>query len=210
MGWRRQTRLLVGLALLLAAGASALMTPGIRHQHPAGARGHSHSVSTRSPWTAPQHAHAHPHSHAHGHGHAHSHGHSHEDADRGRRSTPQTAPRIAGSASHIHVSILGFEFTLPDPWHAGALDESSMAAETETAAHAAGEITHQQSATPTVRGPSTAAQLWEFVLHFKSLVPARWSYRAIRPVATWSTCRPWIDAGRDRPEPDVPPPKATA
>lgn len=72
---------------LFAVLVAAFTTPGLRHSHAGGGAAHTHS-------------------HAHGHIHSHSHGqmHSHSTVADQRFSQP----------SHVHLSVLGLSFTLPD------------------------------------------------------------------------------------------------
>lgn len=58
-----------------------------------------------------QHSHGHSHSHSHGHSHSHSHGHTHSHSHHGHsHSHPSNGSEIP--QTHIHVSLLWWEFTL--------------------------------------------------------------------------------------------------
>jgi len=58
-----------------------------------------------------QHTHGHSHSHSHGHSHSHSHGHTHSHSHHGHsHSHPSIGSEIP--QTHIHVSLLWWEFTL--------------------------------------------------------------------------------------------------
>lgn len=85
--------------LLLAASlVGTVVTPGIVHVHTDGDVPHTHSGS-----------HSHVHSHGHGRSHRHSHGHSHDHSHaRDGGSQRDFAP----NRPHVHVSFLGWEFTL--------------------------------------------------------------------------------------------------
>ncbi|WP_417380609.1 hypothetical protein [Gimesia sp.] len=66
----------------------------VEHTHSAGNIDHSHS-------------HGHSHSHSHGHLHGHSHSHSHQGHSHSHQSDTANIPQ-----THIHVSLLWWEFTL--------------------------------------------------------------------------------------------------
>ena len=90
-------RILLCVCLSVAAIVGGfLIAPGIRHRHDGGEFAHSHS--------------AHSHSHGHSHSHSHSHAHSHSSAS----DAQQSAHVEEEPSSHIHFSLFGFEFTLPD------------------------------------------------------------------------------------------------
>lgn len=54
-----------------------------------------------------QHSHGHSHSHSHSHSHGHSHSHSHQGHSHSQQSAASNIPQ-----THIHVSLLWWEFTL--------------------------------------------------------------------------------------------------
>lgn len=109
---RSPIRSAIGVVLLLAALTTGLfVTPGVRHRHDAGDTAHSHS-----------HAHPHKHSHSHHHSHGHAHGHPHADAsvdhDHGEddaASVDSSSDQLQPNGStHVHITVFGFELTLPD------------------------------------------------------------------------------------------------
>ena len=88
--------------LLLAASlAGAVVTPGVVHVHTGGESPHTHDGN---------HTHhgSHAHSHGRGHSHRHSHRHSHGHDSRAKRDARSDQP-------HVHVTLLGWEFTLTLP-----------------------------------------------------------------------------------------------
>lgn len=94
--------------LLLAASlVGALVTPGVVHVHTGGDAPHSHD-RRHSHTHSHGRGHSHSHSVGHSHGHSHRHSHHHDDVATGKAASDQP---------HVHVSFLGWEFTLtlPDP-----------------------------------------------------------------------------------------------
>lgn len=99
----RSLRLRILLCLILSVATIAggfLVVPGIRHRHDDGDVAHSHFA----------HGHSHSHSHRHCHSHSrasHTHQSEHDDTQKGDVVAEEPS-------SHIHISLFGFELTLPD------------------------------------------------------------------------------------------------
>jgi hypothetical protein len=87
--------------LLAASFVGALVTPGVVHVHTGGDAPHSHNER-------------HSHTHSHGPGHSHSHSHSHPHRHSHHYDDVATG-KAASSQPHVHVSFLGWEFTLTLP-----------------------------------------------------------------------------------------------
>ena len=114
-------KLLAGMLLSLTL-AYALGTSRFWHAHSSADMEHDHAAMTSH--TARhshdhRHGHSHPHhahGHSHSHGHAHPHKHPHPHARPGRTSSespPESASVRSDSRQwHLHVSILGWSFTI--------------------------------------------------------------------------------------------------
>jgi len=74
----------------------------VEHTHSAGNVDHSHSHGNN---------HSHGHGHSHSHSHSHSHGRNHSHSHQGHAHSPQSAASGIPQ-THIHVSLLWWEFTL--------------------------------------------------------------------------------------------------
>jgi hypothetical protein len=91
------------LLVLLAVRVS--VTPGVRHQHDGGAVPHHHG---------------HPHVHPHPHRHDHEHSQTGANLSEVEKNADEIRP-------HIHISILGFEFTLNSPFLPGERQAGQIA-----------------------------------------------------------------------------------
>ncbi|MEZ6132278.1 MAG: hypothetical protein R3C59_26755 [Planctomycetaceae bacterium] len=121
MSRRRTGQAIVGALVALLLVATLFISPGFRHAHKHGDADHSHASTSGSEHHG-SHGHSHgDHSHSHG-DHSHDHGHSHGDHSHGHdhrhetddASTNSDFGELSESHSHIHISFLWFELTLPD------------------------------------------------------------------------------------------------
>lgn len=94
-----QKRMTTWLLAVLVLGGS-ISPPAYRHAHAGGDIAHNHHSDSDQ-------RHLESHSH-HGHGHSHSHPHRHQTDDLSAAEAP---------TSHLHLTILGFELTLPTSEH---------------------------------------------------------------------------------------------
>ncbi|MEZ6043923.1 MAG: hypothetical protein R3C20_25815 [Planctomycetaceae bacterium] len=128
MSRRRTGQAIVVALVALLLVVTLFISPGFRHAHENGDESHSHA---RNSGSANHGAHRHSHSeHTHSHGghthshsgHTHSHsGHSHSHEHRREAddaATDLASGELSESHSHIHISFLWFELTLPD-WKGG-------------------------------------------------------------------------------------------
>ena len=120
-------RILICLSLTVASIVGGmLILPAIRHRHDGGETAHSHGGHSAD--VHPNSGHTHSHSHSHGSSHKHRHdtahchdsfSHSHTrdehdgDSSHADHSHGHDHPDHEPSA-HIHLTLLGFELTLPD------------------------------------------------------------------------------------------------
>ncbi|MFO0918894.1 MAG: hypothetical protein U0872_11340 [Planctomycetaceae bacterium] len=184
MSVRRFFYAAISLVLTAFFLIAAFVTPGVRHQHEGGEHSHTHSSSK----THAHHHHGHSHHH-HGHAHSHAHHHHHHHA------------AIAESSPHIHVSIFGFQLTLPDFF--GGVDAPVTASTPAVRSHAKSK----PPAVPEIRALEIFPQLVRFVMDLRCLVPSKVMLAASLTESTRFAAWERVDFGRTRPEPMVPPPK---
>lgn len=103
---------------LLAGGLG--IRSGIRHRHDGGETAHSHGAGahSRSHSHSDGHSHSHSHSHSHASGHSHTHSHAHPEPHAHDVESETESEHVHPDGAHVHVTILGFELTLPD-WFPG-------------------------------------------------------------------------------------------
>ncbi len=190
---RRFSAAVVGILLVVVMMATLFLSPGIRHTHEGGDEGHSHAV-THADSEQQIHAHSHgghSHSHAeHSHGLQSQHSHSHDDGG-----------EVNATESHVHISFLWFELTLPDFFGS---DHESTAANASQAGDA--RPSAQSSATVVISPPFTMTQLVQLVF----LTPAPLPERTTIPVShlvRWMNPASLLKAGRLPDAPLLPPPK---
>ena len=141
--------------------ATLFLSPGLRHTHEGGDEDHSHPH--------PQ-THSHRHAHSHKHSHSHSddvHGHTH-DAHSHSHAHHQHGGEVTAAQSHVHISFLWFEFTLPDALGSG---EKTVAVNAED--HGPADTATDSSTVMTVTSPFTMAQLIQLMLLIPAPLPER-------------------------------------
>jgi hypothetical protein len=94
----RLNRKLITLLLSVGMLFGSLTPPAVVHAHDEGQQAHDHHS-----------VHLSDASHDHRHGHSHDHGQSHNS-----HSKQSTTQRETALITHLHVTLLGFEFTLPN------------------------------------------------------------------------------------------------
>jgi len=196
----RQFSTAVAGILLIVMMAMLFLNSGIRHTHEGGDEGHSHAV-TRAGFER----HAHHHSHAHG-GHSHYHGdhphehcHSHFHGDDAY--THRNGGEVNSAKSHVHISFLWWELTLPD-FFSGNDDvrpgSTTRTADTNTIA--------ETSETIAINSPFTKAHLIQFIF----LTPAPLLERTTIPadhIVGFVNLASLLKAGRLPDAPLLPPPE---
>lgn len=181
---RRLLAAIVGILMVIVVVAMLFLSPGLRHTHEGGDEHHSHQST---------HSHAHSHSHSHGRSHTHgrhSHGHFHgNDAE------------AAVVQTHVHISFLWFEFTLPD-FSGGK--EQSVASVSESAGEKS--ATADSSTVLAITSPFTMSRLIQLVF----LIPALLLERVKTPISDLVACfhpASPLQAGRLPDAPPLPPPR---
>ena len=220
---RRLFFAMVGGLLIFVIAATSSLTPGIRHTHQGGELAHSHAsshararvinrgheqshshVHSDSHRDSNSHVHDHPHpySHSHGAGHSHIAGHTHS-----HDKTPGSVDVDEHSAeSHIHVSLFGFNLTLPDFFNTGkaAAYDSGLANHADASESSTDGVTGDVME---IRPPFTFAQLINFMMTLGGPLPERPRLSplddSIRDADINNVC---ISRYRDTPE--LPPPES--
>lgn len=161
---------------------------GLRHRHEGGEAAHSHTAVSNS--SSRTHGHTHSHSHLHGHSHSHSHTHSDSHAD----------DEAEDAGAHIHVTILGFEFTLPD------FLGGEPAPLVDNAPESQNEVAHQGEV---VRLPSpfSLAQLIEVALRWTAIECSRVKLDGTNHPFGRNVVASEIRQGHDPSAPLLPPPQ---
>ena len=191
---RRFYAAIVGILLAFAMMATLFLSPGIRHTHEGGDEGHSHAVAH-----AASKQNVHHHSHSHGN-HSQSHGwHSHSHGDHSH--SHHADGELAEAESHVHISFLWFELTLPDFF--GGDDDSTAASVPST-----GDVNSiaESSETIVITSPFTMAQLVQLMF----LTPAPLPERTTIPVGQlvgFLNPASLLKAGRLPDAPLLPPPE---
>lgn len=200
---RAPIRSTVGVVLLLAALTTGLfVSPGIRHRHDDGDAAHSHSH---------HHDHGHHHSHGHSHSHTHSHAHAeHHPEDEGGGSELGESSQIeAKSSTHVHISVFGFELTLPD-----FFDDDRAApivvADSEQRLDASSERSETPQDDEVLRLPSplSLGHLVPMILSWTAIVCCRFQPHDANILVGMPYAPADLNWGRHPPAPPLPPPKA--
>jgi hypothetical protein len=158
--WKLRSGVFVAICLLLLVAATLFVSPAWRHAHHGGDQTHVHGDGH----SHDHHAHSHSHSHSHGHhGHSHDHGdhhhgHDHHEADANHNADPHHS-----SGSHIHISFLWFDLTLPDFSGADETQADSRSADDDSDR---GELVE-------LRSPLSFGQLISVLLLIKAPLPER-------------------------------------
>ena len=114
-------RILICCSLIVSAVVGGmLILPAIRHRHDGGETAHWHGGHSHGAHSHAGHTHSHGHTHGSSHKHSHdsrSHSHSHDEHDEeishADHSHSHDDPDHEPSG-HIHLTVFGFELTLPD------------------------------------------------------------------------------------------------
>jgi len=169
---RRLYSAIVGILLAFVMAAMAFVGPGIRHTHEGGEQAHKHSGSHA---VRPPHGSGGPHSHSHGpggHVHAHSdvgshgsHSHSHQHSHPPVKADDETDEvEVHDARSHIHLSFLGFQFTLPDFLADDGTDAPDAPASNSVANSTGWTAEGSNEETVIITGPFTFTQLVKVLL----------------------------------------------
>ncbi len=120
-----RVRILICCSLIVSAVVGGMVIlPAIRHRHDGGGTAHSHGGNSDVVHSHSGHSHSHSHgsTHIHSHGAPHGHespGHSHaqDEPDGGSSHADHSHNHDHADhepSAHIHLTLLGFELTLPD------------------------------------------------------------------------------------------------
>jgi hypothetical protein len=166
----------IGIAVVLMMAVRVSITPGVRHQHEHG---------------------DHPHSHHHHHDHSHGpHSHEHEPAE---------PPDTSASTGHVHIFILGWEFTFNSPF---SPDESS-APPPEGSAEESESTAHVESSPfgPVVTSATTWGTLIQWLFDIRSPAPPAKLKLPLGLLSHALSADEAAFAARDRDKPLSPPPE---
>ncbi|MEQ9406592.1 MAG: hypothetical protein RIK87_02660 [Fuerstiella sp.] len=187
---RRFFAAVVGILMVVVLVATLFLSPGLRHTHQGGDEVHSHQATH-------SHGAAHHHTHGHGHGHEHTHGtHGHSPSH-----SHQHDSQVTAAQTHVHISFLWFEITLPD--FSGG-DEQPLAASAASAGGA--DATADSSRVVSITSPFTMARLIQLVLLIPAPLPERTTV-PISDVVGWLNPSSQLKAGRLPDAPLLPPPE---